>query len=102
MAKAKISINELPKCVNDDCKMPIRPERTSIEDYPGTCARGAAGECGTCYQKERRRNPKPKQPRVVTDPKIRRDKANTDAFLQQIHETRQRMERRQKIRMVTR
>ncbi|WP_190264855.1 hypothetical protein [Glutamicibacter nicotianae] len=102
MAKPLISISDLRKCVNDDCKMPIRPERSTIEEYPGTCARGAGGECGTCYQKKRRRNPKPKQELVIADPKALANKRNLDAFLKQIHATRQRVERRQKIRMVTR
>lgn len=72
-------------------------ERNAGPQSSWHCFSGLRRVCGACYRVFTRA-----RKRASNDPKIRRDKANTDAFLQQIRETRQRMEQRQKIRMVTR
>lgn len=88
-------MTDYPSC--RECLKLMRPKGTLARNHPGTVSADCDGLCGACYRVFTRA-----RKRASNDPKIRRDKANTDAFLQQIRETRQRMERRQKIRMVTR
>ena len=34
-----------------DCKRPLRPERASLEEYPGTVKRVAKNRCKACWRK---------------------------------------------------
>lgn len=40
----------------DECDRPMRPRGTPARDYPGTVVYRRPGQCGTCYQREYRRD----------------------------------------------
>lgn len=46
-----------------DCKRPLRPERASLAEYPGTVKRVAKGRCKACWRKLPR-TPRTKYPTI--------------------------------------
>lgn len=38
----------------NECDRPMRPQRTSREEYPGTIVQSVGGTCHSCYQRARR------------------------------------------------
>lgn len=79
------------------CSIPLRPCRTTAEDYPGTHLHGSRGLCTTCYGRDLKVNGPaavPQTPEVTIllgtaheDPRIRR---THDALTFYIHERRRR------------
>lgn len=84
-----------------ECGRLIRPKGWTAEDHPGTITHASNGLCSACRtSKQRAEGREIQKPGPVSS--VEANKRNLDAFLKQIHATRQRVERRQKIRMVIR
>lgn len=83
------------------CARPIRPAHRSIEEFPGTLVHTGRGICGKCRDRGVRgeiKDAKVRGERLA----IEENKRNLDAFLRRISADHQKLERRQKIRMVIR
>ena len=46
-----------------DCKRPLRPERASLDEYPGTVKRVARGMCKSCWR-QLKKDPIPRLPKI--------------------------------------